>query len=274
MAIREKVEAMSPRWLRNFVAVRVMYVIGLHVDRLLEKMFQAQIAHQPGMGTNTALPALGQARLIPRGATETDTSYAGRLRTSWDDWGFAGANRGVLLTTLGALLALMPDALTVSVTPDGTMGVWDSFFSGDPFTDTTLTGAPSHFVGLDWNWDGTKTWWRVFLVIYSVAPNAVWTSPPAWGSGLSWGNGFAWGCSQTNAVGTAINASLKNWRAGHGWMQWWIVSFDANLFRPNNRPDGTWGNWGKVAIVNGARTYVSSRNQSASYTSGPGVTYP
>jgi hypothetical protein len=274
MAIRENLQDLSPPWLQDDVGVRVVYVIGLHIDRLLEKMFQAQIAHQPGLGTPTALPALGAARLMPRGGTEEDAEYAARLRLSWDAWGFAGLNRGVLATVLGTLLDLRPDALTVSQTPDGTMAVWDEYLSGDDFTNDTLAGAPSHFVGLDWNWSSDAGWWRVFVVIYSVAPNANWTAPLDWGSGGTWGDGRAWGCQQSNAQGSAINAALKNWRGAHAWLEWWIVSFDADLFRPNNRPDGTWQNWGKVEIVNGARTYVPARNANASYASGPGLEYP
>ena len=266
MAIRENLEQLSPPWLQGDVGVRLIYVIGLHVDRLVEKMFQAQIAHQPGLGTPTALPALGQARLMPRGSTETDTEYAKRLRGSWDAWGYAGSNRGVLSTTLGSLLDLRPDALIVSRTPDNSAAVWDSYFSGDDF----VNDAPSHYVGLDWNWDGATNWWRCFLVIYSVSPNASWTPDGTWGSGGYWGDGGAWGCNETNQLASAINASLKNWRAAHGWFQWWIVSFDADMFRPNNRPDGNWGRWSKV--VNGQ--YVPSRNANALYASGPGLEYP
>jgi hypothetical protein len=275
MAIRENLQELSPEWLQNEVGVRVVYVIGLHVDRLVEKMFEAQIAHMPGLGTPTALPALGAARLIPQGATETDAEYAGRLRYSWDAWGFAGSDRGVLATVLGVLLDLRPDALAVSQTPDGSTAVWNEYLSGDEFNDVTLAGAPAHVVDLDWDWDGiVGVWWRVFVVIYSVAPNAPWTAPLTWGSGGLWGSGMAWGCQESNELGSAINAALKNWRGGHAWLEWWIVSFDADLFRPSNRPDGTWKNWGKVEIVSGSRTYVRARGLNASYASGPGLEYP
>jgi hypothetical protein len=271
MAIRENLQSISSRWLQNEVGVRVVYVIGLACDRLVEKMFQAQIAHMAGLGTPTALPALGAARMMPRGVTETDDEYAKRLRFSWDAWGYAGSNRGVLSQVLGAVLDYRPDALAVSQTPDGSSAVWDEYLSGDDFTNV----APSHFVGFDWNWDSeVHPWWRVFVVLYSVAPNNPWSAPAKWGSGGKWGDGRAWGCNESNALGTAINAAMKNWRGAHAWLEWWIVSFDANLFRPSNRPDGTWGKWGKVAIVNGSRTYVSSRNASASYANGPGLEWP
>jgi hypothetical protein len=276
MAIRENLEKLSPKWLHGDVGVRLIYVIGLHVDRLVEKALQGSIAHQPGLGTPTGLPALGAARLMPKGATELDDEYAQRLRFSWDAWGFAGSNRGILATVLSALLDARPDAIAVSQTPDGLSAVWDEYLSGDDFTDDSLAGAPSHVVDLDWNWDSevVGAWWRVFVVIYSVAPNAVWTAPATWGSGGHWGDGRAWGCNESNAIGTAINATLKNWRAGHAWLEWWIVSFDADLFRSSNRPDGTWRNWGKVEIVNGSRTYVAARNPNASYANGPGLEYP
>lgn len=275
MAVREDLEAISPAWLRNFVGVRVIYTIGLHVDRLIEKMLQGQIAHLPGQGTPTALPALGQQRLIPQGISEPNADYANRLRKSWDSWGFAGSERGVLSIVLGTLLSNRPDALAVAQTPDGTSAVWDEYLSGDDFDDPSLAGAPSHFVGLDWNWDSNShPWWRVFVVVFSVAPNANWTAPLDWGSGGTWGDGRAWGCQESSAQGQTVNAALKNWRAGQAWLQWWIVSFDPDMFRPGSRPDGTWKNWGKVAVVNGSRTYVSSRNANASYASGPGVRYP
>lgn len=276
MAIREDLEELSPAWLRNFVGVRIIYDIGLHCDRLVEKMLQGQIAHLPGQGTPTALPALGAQRFIPVGPTEPNASYVDRLRKSWDSWGFAGSERGVLSIFLGCLLDKRPDALSVSQTPDGTMAVWDEYLSGDDFDDPTLAGAPSHFVGLDWNWNANAVglWWQTFIVVYSVSPNANWTTPLKWGSGGTWGDGRAWGCQESPSQGQTVNSALKNWRAGQAWIQWWIVSFDADMFRPSSRPDGTWKNWGKVEVISGVRKYVKARNDNASYASGPGVRYP
>lgn len=215
-AIRESLEELSPPWLRGDVGVRLIYDIGLQCDRLCEKAFQGAMARLPGLGTPTALPALGAARLIPRGPSETDTEYPNRLRKSWDSWGFAGSNRGVLSIALGCLLDNRPDALAVSQDPSGTMAVWDEYLSGDNFDDPSLVGAPSHFVGLDWDWDAdvVGAWWRIFIVVFSVSPNANWTAPLKWGSGGTWGDGRAWGCQESNAQGTTVNAALKNWRAG------------------------------------------------------------
>lgn len=273
-SFRDQVYQLSPRWLRGFFGGRVMYTFGLSLDMLADKMEQGQKLHIPTYGDPSALPYLGADRLITRGIVEDSVSYAGRLKLSWDDWGFAGAPRADLRETNSYWLPLKPECLTVS-----DEGLWNDYLAGD---DTTQPPAHYRVQPSNWDWDslnlgGGAHWWRCFLIFYSISPNDFTHPEDVWGIGL-WGdpNG-SWGLDVPPGVFTGLRAILAQWQGEHAWFEWIIISFDASLYRPSGaigveNPDGRWGRWSKI-VPNGAtgiKEYVASRNANSRYANGPG----
>lgn len=266
----------APPWLSttsaadNSVGGRLMYVIGLGVDVLIEKAQEASAAHMPGTGTDTALPELSLDRLISQGPSETAAAFALRLAGWLDAWWIAGSPRSAMQQLRGYFSPFAPLVRTVDRTSN-----WFSFTaSEDP-----ATGSPSMRHGAaNWIWDTIPSlaqpdhdygWWNIWVIIQSVSPQAWCSKAPAWGSGTKWGkaNNMSWGFAQPSGLFQGIRERL--WKPAHAWCRWIIVSFDATLFDPAQasggvNPDGTWGDWGKV--VSG--TFVASRNASARYIDG------
>lgn len=254
------------------IAQRFLWVLGLAPDGVLEKCNQGVhnrfvLQAQPG-----AVAYLGGERGVLRGLTEDDASYAARVQRAIDDWHVAGSAWAVLGQVLGYLLSLTPAARTVSTLYSGSTPArtqWDYYDAGD-----ATTTPPRHLQALtaEWNWDslsptnGSWGWWRWYLVIDSVAPNA-WTSPaPKWGAtGAKWGGySGSWGCTSSSNVGKSIRIIVGQWKANI--CHWIIISFDASEFRPSAGvlPDGRYGRWSK--LVGGV--YVRSRSSNARYFEG------
>lgn len=151
MSFKDSIKTFCPPWLADDspqsvdrpaggVGGRIMYVLGLMTDANLEKLNQGMLAHMPGQGTPTALPLLGDDRLIERGLTESDAGYATRLSEAFDSWHFAGTNRGVLSQVLGYLLADVPGGAILQINPDTTHEwvKWQWYEAGQPLTQAPL----------------------------------------------------------------------------------------------------------------------------------------
>jgi hypothetical protein len=192
-----------------------MYSIGALVDMRAEKVRQGTLNHFPVERSPTdrdvvlwvpqadVLAEIGADRLIPRGLTESDTSYGYRLQRSFDSWRYAGTARGVLSQILGYLLAYTPTVRFVSASYDRgvwppTLGqtTWYSYPAGrDPNIEPVTVRATTD-PGV-WDWDGTSpitgSWgfWSGYVVLYATAPNN-WCNPAQdWGDGSTYTPGSA-----------------------------------------------------------------------------------
>lgn len=270
--LRDRITALAPSWLRSGVGERFLYMVGLGQDALLDKMSAGIKARMPGIGDFSALALIAADRLIPRGISESDESFAGRLTRAFFGWQIAGSSRSVLSEVRGYLLAFTPAARVVS-----NASMWFSYsetadISKEPlFTD----GAAN------WTWDTlhplavryAQMWWRMWLVLDASSPQN-WTdvSTWAWGdAGVAWGDtGYSWGLSCSPGVVGSIRSIVALRKGAHAWYRWIIVSFDPTLFDPNQpagggvNPDGNFGRWSK--IVNGQ--YVPARFANARYCDG------
>jgi hypothetical protein len=222
----------------------------------------------------SALPFIGQDRLIPQGVNEPVAAYRQRLRVAIPLWStLAGTPWGALKATLGCVSPVQPQVRHVTSGPGvGVASGWSNFDAG---ADTTQSPwYVSMTPQFAWDNDGTDyqdpaigatdAWWRFWIIIYSTG--APWcTASGTWGaSGKKWGDTTkCWGFQNTTAIFAQIQAVLRQWKSNHSWCRWVIVSFDDTLFDPFQAmtPDGSWGRWGK--IVNGQR--VRARSTSARY---------
>lgn len=77
---RDLIRQVSPGWLQTGTAERVLYAIGVQVDACGEALTAGLRARFPNVYSAETLPLIGRERRIRRGLTETDASYATRLR--------------------------------------------------------------------------------------------------------------------------------------------------------------------------------------------------
>jgi hypothetical protein len=82
VTFRDTIRRISPPWLRNGEAEKLMYALGIHADIVADSLVEAvkRRLPRPGFGNLwDTLPQLGRERRIVRGQTESDEAYANRL---------------------------------------------------------------------------------------------------------------------------------------------------------------------------------------------------
>lgn len=115
VGLRSRARAIAPAFLKEGVGERLVYVWGLAMDALLSKLSQGMQAHMPTRTTEAdALAEIGKDRLIPRGQTESATSYGTRLQKAFDTWRHAGSAQSILGQARGLLLDFTPRVRLVS----------------------------------------------------------------------------------------------------------------------------------------------------------------
>jgi hypothetical protein len=172
--LRDLILAISPPWLRNGIGPgalgegmgdgRLMYLFGLGGDLGLEKLDQGMRAHMPGYGTATALPLIGDDRVLVQAPGEGEDSFVLRCKSFLRDWSFAGSNWGLLEQVRFYVTPFLPAVRVVS-----NSGVWDWFASGAPNTDPDGSWIPPihwpHPGSLSWD-DLSSAWWRSWMILF------------------------------------------------------------------------------------------------------------
>lgn len=275
---REKAVDLWP-WKKDGYGAKLVWVLGLGQDALVEKMTQGTHAHFVGDAQNDALDQIGQDRGVFRGLTEGEASYRDRLGTALDDGQRRGNAWAVLRQALGYLLAATPGGRVVQ-TNYSVLGVpiqsnWQSYGSGDDTSVSPLLTQEIGALNANWNWDQTSktngSWgrWRWYLVLENVAPQEWCTRSVKWGaSGEKWGSGRAWGIEENKDRGVRLKIILRDWGPAAP-ADWVIVTFDASLFSVAgaagvDNPGGTYGRWSKVV----SRHHVRARSTEARYFRG------
>jgi hypothetical protein len=212
--LRDMFKSLSPEWLQEGVAEKLLYSMGAAMDTLVEKINQGMRLHMPGYGDPTGLSYIGQDRLIPQGYQETSAAYASRLKLAWDSWLHAGSVVAILNQILGYVSPATPIVQFVSNT-----SVWD--------TINTALGGWSHYAApANWNWDyWTTAWWRSWMIMQSTP----WSSEGTYGDGQTYGDGGAWGTTATPAQCQSLQAIVKLWKPAHNAVVI-IISYDTTLF--------------------------------------------
>ena len=254
----------------------LMYLCGLALDVLIDKMQQGILARMPGYGTPTALPIIGQDRGIVQGFAESSAAYSLRLAAWLDSWQRAGSPRAVLQQVLGYV------GVTVRARTVDDSGNWNTYAPNDnPALYGPAAISLSPLGANNWNWDnegdphpvGSNAWWRWWLVLYSTSTSgASWAGTEGtWGDGDVWGDATkSWGLGVPATLIGTIRSIVRQWKRAASWCRWMIVSLDDTLFDPNSEPDGVHdpnGGWGHWSVVTSGQ-YVPARPASARYCDG------
>ena len=278
---------MAPPWLVGAVGKAKLVTIGQTMDQLFtgpnSRLTQALCARYPTKCDATALPFIGNDRLIPQGPNETTTSYRGRLRTSVQLFKLlAGTPWGTMRAALGCILPQKPRIRHVHSSGSGSgngVSSWDTFDAGADVTQPPwhVAQVPSSPTASNWVWDSSydafpatvpAAWWRFWLIIY--ATGVPWaTASSTWStSGKLWGDSTkCWGFQNPSTVFQQIALVTNQWKANNSWCRWIVVSFDDTLFDPWQPSDGTHnpaGNFGRWSQIS-SNQYIPTRFTSARY---------
>lgn len=159
----------SPQTPTGGVGGRFMYNLGLASDALLEKVNQGVKARMPGVGDPSALPLIGNDRVMTQGPGETNTAFASRLQQSFDIWQRAGSARAVLELvagyTAGQQGTYAGQVPIAAIVGGYRAEKWDWLYNTSPVAPPVHYQEPAP----NWVWDGKEAseWWRSWLVLYS-----------------------------------------------------------------------------------------------------------
>lgn len=87
----------APSYLQDAYGQAWMGGIGAALDDYVQQYIQGILAAFPDYAPSDALGVIGDEMGIDRGPTETDVSYAARLRAAWIYWQLAGTPLGLLV---------------------------------------------------------------------------------------------------------------------------------------------------------------------------------
>lgn len=245
--LRDAIRSFVPVWLSDRVqlgltrAFAFIYSLVTPQDAVLEHTTQAVQARFPGVGTNTALPYLGNDREVLRGPTETEEAYVARLQ----NWLYYAKRRGSRECIARMIHEFLPGNPKVRVISRS--GAWTTIDTAGVLTEEYLPGS--------WNWDGNShperasSTWDIWIVIYqshySVAPN--------WGTG-SWGGPNCLGIAMPREVFADLVRTISIAKSAHSIVRSILITSNVNDFSPSIigslMPDGWWGNYGRKVGAN------------------------
>jgi hypothetical protein len=241
--IRDALRSIVPNWLSDRpgfnVGFRVLYVIALFCDKLVEVMLEGARAPLPGVGDPSALPYIGRTRGLIRGLTESDDEYAARLRAwlqFWENAGGAEQLVSLVQTFLGGGLVVR------LISRDGR------------FVTANFDGSAQVALDGSWDWDSglpeRAGWWGdMWLVVYLTDgryPVYANLSDAAWLAAWGTYQGFGAGMQVTRDVVDGVASLLASFKGAHTWLSAIIWTTDTNLFTPGSLggiPAGQFGNW-------------------------------
>jgi hypothetical protein len=259
--LRNGLLSIVPKWLSNRPALnsgfKILYVIALMGDCMIETALEGVRAAWPGRGTPTADPLIGQSRGIAQGEAESSASYEARLRAWLTTWQNAGSSE-VLSQAIQSYLGNNPIVRIVDRS-----GNWVTANQ-----DGTTTYLPAGTAAWVWNWDQLNNperdgWWAdLWIIVYptewSITGTTLSSLIGIWGTYTGVGTGHA----VPRAAVDAILGLVAQWKGAHTWIEAIIYSYDATLFNPSTinagNPDGTWAFWSKPS----GNTRVVARNGS------------
>jgi hypothetical protein len=188
IGLRDYILSICPPWLNQGTQPgslnggmgdgRLMYTFGLLADASLEKLDQAMRSHMPGYGTPTALPLIGDDRVLQQAPGEPNANFILREKSFLRDWSFAGSSWAVLEEVRFYVQPYLPLLRIVK-----NSGVWDWFEAQAPNWNADGTWIePDHYQGqiaaptqayqtapnFDWGPEPPlgSLWWRTWMLLY------------------------------------------------------------------------------------------------------------
>jgi hypothetical protein len=198
ITFRDSLRRLSPPWLQNGIAQKVLYAMGLHVDAFGDALVAGVKQRLPNVYSDESLPLLGRDRRISRGRNEFTANYAKRLTR----WLADHRRRGgpyALLSQLFGFYAAAPFALEL-------VYVSGRRYSLDTAGNITRDDIAPRSLADPAKW---AQWWLFFHWPTLVPDDGTWGDPG------DWGDGGVWGSSLTGDEVSEIRLVPTTWNAAH-----------------------------------------------------------
>jgi len=269
----------APPWLLGAIGKLKLQLFGATIDQLsgelTGKSSAAAEAGMPMKADATALPLIGNDRLITQGPNEPTATYRQRLRAATDTWRtFSGNDWGIMIQALSQFTGLN-GATQPRIRCVSNSWVWNWFEAG-----ADLTQPPWHAVKT-WQWDTTippgspdsgtpaQAWWRTWMSVESVGATAFATQWPTLGTGgqPTLGNLTTGSLGFTNvapAFWNSLRAILETFRSKQTAIRWILITFSQSLINPgfgadgSHNPAGDWGYGYKIVSGQYQATWITN----------------
>lgn len=179
---RDAIIAIAPPWLQNDepptnggpmgIGGRFLFNIGLADDAILEKLNQAMQARMPTFCTPTALPLIGNDRLLTQGPEESNNEFRIRLQQAFQTWQLAGERIAVMRIVgsyMGAFLQTLNTNPVMAIVGGHLARQWSTYYVQDAAANFANPPALVRKTSNNFAWDNftfSNRWWRNWLVFY------------------------------------------------------------------------------------------------------------
>jgi hypothetical protein len=237
---RDAVLRVTPRWLQNRNASRLLYAMAAQLDAVVDGVTAGIEMTMPGRYSDETLPIHGRQRRIRRGPSESAESYATRLKRWWGDHRRRGGPYA-MLEQVRAFWA--PSEFDVALV----------YRSGRRFQMDGDTGAVTiddiDWSNLDDDPDKWARWWLFYEWPESIAADGSWESDGVWD------DGGVWDSDLTVEDVANIRAVPEDWNNMHCFGTVVLLSDGRELWDyPGgtwDEPDGVWASEGPAQLAIG-----------------------
>jgi len=225
---RAKIFDFLPPWLGTGTAEKVMYTLGLHMDVALHQVTEALQHRFPGLLSSESLPLLGYERKMIRGRTETDETYALRMK----GWRQKHLNRGGPYALLQQVYEhYAPNNFVVELI----------YCNGKRYTmdvngGVTVDTAPV-ISGIGWTPDDPSKWGRWWMFYHW--PTTLPDLNTYGDAGLVYDGGTVFGSGLSSQEVADIREIPQAWNAAHSVGHSKIVLLNPGAYWEEDQ----WGTW-------------------------------
>lgn len=226
VTFRDTLRKISPSWLQQGTALRVLYSIGVQIDAFGEALVAGLKARFPNYYSSETLPIIGRERRIRRGPSEADATYATRLTRWLDDHRLRGGPYA-LLAQVFAYYAVTPFEVELVYYS----GRRYSMDTAGVVTRDDITWSP------DLNTAKWARWWMFYHWPDPVVSDGIWSDPG------TWSDGGVWDSELTVEEVEELRLVPTEWNAAHPFGTLVLMNDGVELW---DYPPGVWsdpGDW-------------------------------
>jgi hypothetical protein len=195
---RDGIREISPPWLRRGNAEKILYVVGYHLDAMIDQTIAGVKLRFPGLYSNQSLPFISRDRRMIRGLYEGDAGFSDRLLGWWD----AHRRRGNPYTLLKQIHAYFaPNNFPVQLL----------YASGRRYSMDTSGNIT--WDDIEWTPPGDPERWARWWLFYQnpeFIADVNWDDPD-----VKWDSGYVWDCGLPPAQVNSLRLIPDAWNAAH-----------------------------------------------------------
>lgn len=225
MSFENSILQIAPPWLLGDTGAKFLRTIGATIDTAANHLKDGVKARFPSTAPVDALAYIGKDRNLEQGPLEPADDFRNRLVAAIPTAKRWGSAESVLRQLAGFFDGI--GTPPIRVVTDAS--VWHEY---DWTTGNVIKSVGARDNVGYWNWDGTRKWWRGWVVIDGASLGWLpWNS----GSGIPMDGSYVMGSTTPPAYVEAIQRLVQKWKPANVYVPRIILTFCTGLYC--NPPD-------------------------------------